>query len=306
MIESGNQTGNSDGLVFNIQKFSLHDGTGIRTLVFLKGCPLNCRWCANPEGKAPFPEIAYNAAKCIGGDQCDECIRVCPRGAVYRNKHEKVFIDRHQCDNCGLCADRCPSRAIELLGKRMTADDIIRIVEEDGAFYHRSGGGLTLSGGEPLDQIDFSLDILKAAKSRGMRTAVETSGLCRWETLEIVCRHTDQIFFDIKTMDNERHIAGTGVANTRILKNFRNVSSYFPDLCVTVRTPVIPGFNDTPEAIGSIRKFVRDTSSETDSEILPYHRFGESKYGYLGMDYPLKDVLPLPEKKIQVLRKISG
>lgn len=304
MNESRQIPNSMDGLVFNIQKFSLHDGTGIRTLVFLKGCPLNCKWCANPEGKAHFPEIAYNSEKCIGMDQCDACLRVCTRGAILQDEQKKAFIDRRYCDNCGLCADHCPSRAIEIFGKWMTVDDIIRVVEEDGVFYNRSGGGLTLSGGEPLDQADFSLNVLKSAKNRGIRTAVETSGLACWENIEAVCRHTDQVFFDIKTLDKERHISETGVDNTLILENFKKLCLHFPDIPITVRTPVIPGFNDSPGAIESIWNFLTGISPKIEYELLPYHRFGESKYRYLGIDYPLKNVRPLSEKTVETLRDI--
>jgi pyruvate formate lyase activating enzyme len=295
-----------EGCVFNIQKFSLHDGTGIRTLVFLKGCPLNCLWCANPEGKNHYPEIAYNPEKCIGVDQCGACLRICPNGAVSRDAQNKAFIERDCCSRCGLCADCCPSHAMEVFGKTMTVEEVIRIVEEDGAFYSRSGGGLTLSGGEPLDQPGFSLALLEKAQSRGLRTAIETSGLARWEILEAVCRHADQVFYDIKSLDRKRHVAGTGVDNTRIAENLKKLCSDFPSLPITVRTPVVPGFNDSAAEIRAIRDFLSAISADVIHELLPYHRFGESKYRSLGIDYPLKDAPGLTEKIMETLRSLSN
>ena len=165
------------GLVFNIQKFSLHDGAGIRTLVFLKGCPLTCRWCSNPEGQSFSPELAYNIEKCIGLTECDRCIGACGRNAVMRGENGRIRIERELCDQCGKCADVCPSRALEMVGRYMTPGEVVNTVEEDGGFYVRSGGGLTLSGGETLSQPEFACNILKTAKRRGLNTAVETSGI---------------------------------------------------------------------------------------------------------------------------------
>ena len=151
------------GLIFNVQKFSLHDGTGIRTLVFFKGCPLKCRWCSNPEGQSYSPELAFNANKCIGTAECDWCMRVCKLEAIREGADGKIEIDRNACDNCGECAEACPSKALELFGKYMTVDEVISVVEEDSGFYARSGGGLTLSGGEPLSQAEFAARLLKTA-----------------------------------------------------------------------------------------------------------------------------------------------
>jgi pyruvate formate lyase activating enzyme len=293
------------GLVFNIQKFSLHDGSGIRTLVFLKGCPLACKWCANPEGQSYEPELAYRPEKCIGTAECDQCREICEVGAILAGEGEgAVRINREVCTDCGRCADACPSEALELLGRRMGVEELIRIVEEDSSFYARSGGGLTLSGGEPVAQSGFALEVLQAARGRGLDTALETSGLCRWEDLEDVCRYVSQVFFDIKTVDEEKHREATGVGNVGIRKNLRRLCEAFPELPVTVRTPVVPGFNDSPEDIRAIVDFLDELPGSVSYELLPYHRLGEAKYRQLGKVYRLRGLEPPPAGKMAALRRI--
>jgi pyruvate formate lyase activating enzyme len=297
--------GSVRGLIFNIQKFSLHDGSGIRTLVFLKGCPLTCKWCANPEGQAYTPELAYRPDKCIGTSECDRCTGVCEVDAIRYGEDGRVEISRELCTDCGRCVDVCPSKALELLGTSMSADELIRVVEEDSSFYARSGGGVTLSGGEPLAQIEFVLEFLQKARARGVDTAVETSGLCRWEDLEQACRLVNHVFFDVKALDRGKHEEGAGVGNERILENLGRLRESFPKLPVTVRTPVVPGFNDSPEDVRAIASFLhRLPGSPVEYELLPYHRFGESKYGQLGKSYPLQGLEPPPKEQIEDLRRI--
>ena len=293
------------GRVFNIQRFSLHDGSGIRTLVFLKGCPLACKWCANPEGQSFGPELAYSPDKCIGTAECNRCMEVCDVGAIGRREDGKVEIDRETCSDCGRCVEACPSKALEIFGKSMGVDDVIRIVEEDGRFYARSGGGLTLSGGEPLSQTEFALELLKAAQGRGIDTALETSGLCRWEDLESVCRHVNQIFFDLKTLDGRKHEEATGVGNGRILDNLRKLCATFPEMPVVVRTPVVPDFNDSPEDIRNIAEFLEALPGTVAYELLPYHRFGEGKYQQLGRVYPLAGLEPPCKERMEALRRTT-
>ena len=293
---------NDSGLVFNIQKFSVHDGEGIRTLVFLKGCPLSCEWCSNPEGQSYSQELAYNADKCIGVSECDFCRRVCEAGAIRVRDDGKVEIDRKACTNCGACVEACPSRALELFGKYMSVDEVIAVVEEDSGFYARSGGGLTLSGGEPVSQTEFVKKLLLKARSRGIDTALETSGLCNWDDLEEVCRHVNQIFYDIKSVDAEKHKRATGVDNKPILENFRKLCETFPELPLIVRTPVIPGFNDTPEDIKAISDFINEIRDSAKYELLAYHRFGEPKYKQLGKEYPLPDLELLTKEHMETLR----
>jgi len=291
------------GLIFNIQKFSLHDGSGIRTLVFFKGCPLACKWCSNPEGQSYRPELAYKVAKCIGASECGLCSRACKHEAIRMDGEGKARIERNLCDNCGECAGECPSKALELLGRRVSVEDILKVVEQDSVFYARSGGGLTLSGGEPVSQAAFAIELLETARSRGIDTALETSGCCKWDDLDAVCRRVNQIFFDIKSMDSQKHREWTGVDNTLILDNFRKLVATFPAIPLTVRTPVIPGFNDSPEDIARIREFINSVAPSAQYELLAYHRFGEPKYQQLGKRYELDGIEPPSKETMASLRQ---
>ena len=296
----------SRGRIFDIQKFSLHDGTGIRTLVFLKGCPLACAWCSNPEGQASAAELVYSRDRCLGTSECDRCMQACPAHAIGQDADGKVKVDRQLCDNCAACAYLCPSEALEVSGDLVSVDHVMRVVEEDSGFYVRSGGGLTLSGGEPLSQGDFVRKLLVTARSRGLDTVIETSGLCRWETLAEIAPLVDQIFYDIKCIDAEKHQRTTGVPNAGILENFQRLRRSFPELPVIVRTPVVPGVNDSEEEIGAIVEFVNAAGGAAGYELLPYHRFGESKYGKLGKVYPLKEIDPPSEQRMIALRSIAA
>ena len=293
------------GLVFNIQKFSLHDGPGIRTIVFLKGCPLACIWCSNPEGQSLAPELIHSCARCIGTEECDRCVAVCLENVIHKDDHGGVIIDRERCDACGDCAYVCPSAAIEVSGQWVSVDEVLRIVEEDEAFYARSGGGLTLSGGEPLSQGAFALALLRAARSRGIDTAIETSGLCNWKTLREAASLADRIFFDIKCLDARKHERITGVSNEKILANFSKLRAELPEVDVVVRTPVIPGINDSAQEIQAIAAFIERTGGALRYEILPYHGFGEPKYEKLGKHYPLNHVRPPSAERMQELKDIT-
>jgi pyruvate formate lyase activating enzyme len=300
---SGSQ---EQGLVFNVQKFSLHDGTGIRTLVFLKGCPLACEWCSNPEGQGGSAELVHTRDLCIGLDECDRCLQVCGPGAIRRGDDGKVDIDRSACDDCGECAPACPSRALEMSGRLLSVDEVIREVEEDGSFYARSGGGLTVSGGEPLSQPEFVKRLLITARRRGLNTAIETSGLCSWRSLEEIAPHVDQILYDIKCIDREKHRRDTGVSNERILENFAELRRLFPDVPVVVRTPVIPGFNDSEQEIQAIVDWIEQAGGASSYELLPYHGFGGPKYHKLGRSYPLEHVKPPSETRMAALRAVAA
>jgi pyruvate formate lyase activating enzyme len=293
------------GLVFNIQKFSLHDGPGIRTIVFLKGCPLACIWCSNPEGQSASTELTLSCDRCIGPEECDRCITVCLERAIGRDEDGELHIDRRSCDGCGDCAYVCPSKALEVSGDWVGVDDVLRIVEEDDAFYARSGGGLTISGGEPLAQGAFALALLDAARSRGIDTAIETSGLCNWKTMRDVAPLADRIFFDIKCLDSEKHERVTGVSNRKILENFRRLRAEFPDTDVVVRTPVIPGVNDSEADIRAIAEFVDDAGGASAYELLPYHGFGEPKYAKLGKHYRFGHLEPPSVQRMNALQQIA-
>jgi len=290
---------NQTGLIFNIQRYSLHDGPGIRTLVFLKGCPLRCRWCSNPESQKLEPELAYKEGKCIGSAECAQCLQECPHGAIIEKENGKMRVDRDLCQVCFRCVNVCPSLAMMVFGQRMSVDQVLSVAEADGIFYARSGGGITLSGGEPLVQAEFARKLLSEAQRRRLNTSMETSGFGDWQDLERVCRNLDSILFDIKCMDPAKHRAFVGVSNEIILENFRRLCKAFPALPKKVRTPMIPGFNDREDEIGAIIDFLSDCPN-VEYELLAYHRLGQPKYCYLGRDYPLADVV-LDEARLKAL-----
>lgn len=266
------------GLVFGVQRYSLHDGPGIRTVVFLKGCPLRCTWCCNPESQGSAPELAFNPSRCLGPELCGRCVGACPEGAL-----TGVAPQPGRCVGCFACVEACPAGARTVYGQHRTVDDVLREVEADDLFYARSGGGLTLSGGEPLAQPDFALALLREAKARRLHTALETCGHVTWKTLEAASRHLDVLLFDLKHADPVAHARHTGASNERILKNLARVRDTFPALALHVRTPVIPGVNDDEATLDAIRALVPEGATW---ERLPYHRMGQPKYGYLGRPVP--------------------
>lgn len=275
----------TQGYIFNIQNYSLHDGPGIRTIVFLKGCLLRCKWCSNPESQNTFREIFYNKNKCIGISECSECINVCPKGIINIEKNDgKVIINRTECDNCLKCAYECPSKAIDIYGEKVTVNEVLKRVENNNIFFSRSGGGVTLSGGEPLLQGKFAIEILKEAKKRRINTAIETCGYCDYNILKEACKYLDTIFIDIKIIDEKLHKEYCGVSNKIILSNFIKLCEDFKETKKVVRTPVIPRFNDNNEAINAIKNFISGKKNVTH-ELLPYHEYGKSKYSFLGRDY---------------------
>ncbi|MBO4335293.1 MAG: glycyl-radical enzyme activating protein [Desulfovibrio sp.] len=290
------------GIIFNIQKFSVHDGEGIRTLVFLKGCPLHCAWCSNPESQSAKPEHAFNPARCLTAEVCGRCLEACKHGALTL-VNGMIMFDGSQCTQCFACARACPGEAQKVYGESKSVGEILDLVERDQTFYARSGGGLTLSGGEALFQHDFCLALLRAAKRRHINTAMETSAYAPYRYLEEACRHLDKLIMDIKCLDSVKHKTFTGVENTLILENFRRVCQDFPDLPILVRTPVIPGFNDNEDDIRAIRDFV-PLKPTIEYELLPYHRMGQPKYGYLCRRYALEGK-ELDKKTMQKLRAIA-
>jgi len=292
----------NSGLVFNIQKYSVHDGPGIRTVVFLKGCPLRCKWCSNPESQKPQPQLVYNRNKCLTLEHCVRCIEVCTPGAIKTGAENRIEIDRDICNECLLCTKACPSLALNVYGETMTVEQVIGKVEEDSAFYSRSGGGLTIGGGEPMHQAEFAASILKEAKRRRINTAMETCGFCQWEDLEKACDFLDTLLYDVKSMDPEKHRVFTGVSNELILENLKRVREVFPGLPVWVRTPVVPGFNDDPDDIRRILEHIQGMP-HTWFEALDYHRMGKPKYEYLGLEFPMGDQ-KLEEEKIRRIHEM--
>lgn len=288
----------NSGTIFNIQNFSVNDGPGIRTIVFLKGCPLHCLWCANPESQSGKYELSYSSQKCIG---CGICKNTCKNRAISITE-KGVSIDRNLCRSCFDCASNCPSKALHVIGYTETVEKIVDIVEKDSIFYANSGGGLTLSGGEPLFQSEFAISILKEANHRSINCAIETSGFVKWGVLDEACKYLDNVLYDIKSMDDEKHRQFIGVSNQLILENFSKMCKKYKHLPVLARTPVIPGFNDTKEDIGEIFNFIKQFPN-VKYELLPYHRLGEPKYHSLGRDYPLGDV-KLDPKRIEELKNL--
>lgn len=284
-----------EGVLFNIQRYSLHDGPGIRTIPFFKGCPLSCKWCSNPESQRPQPELIFKKSECI---RCGKCLELCKQQALSLNN--SFFIDRERCIQCGECTQVCPTQALEMKGKRMTVADVMRELQKEENLYRRSGGGITLSGGEPLAQPEFARELLKACKEKGWHTAMETTGFTTPEVIADVFPYVDLALTDIKAINPAVHLANTGIDNSRILENLLRISFLTK---VIVRIPVIPGVNDNPEEIHNIAEFARLMSNVDTLHLLPYHSFGENKYGLLGRIYPLGKAESIAESKMELLKK---
>lgn len=286
----------TEGVLFNIQRYSLHDGPGIRTIPFFKGCPLACKWCSNPESQRPQPELIYKKNDCI---RCGKCIEVCPQNAL--SPSNPSFVDRSRCVQCGECTKVCPTQALEMKGKRMTVNDVIRELQKEENLFRRSGGGVTLSGGEPLAQPEFARELLKACKAKGWHTAIETTGFTTKEVVEDVFPWIDLALTDIKAINPSVHEQNTGVNNSRILENLLRISFITK---VIVRIPLVPGVNDNEEEIRSIAEFAKLMSGVDTIHLLPYHTFGENKYNLLGRIYPMGNTPSLAENKIENLKKM--
>jgi pyruvate formate lyase activating enzyme len=292
------------GFVSNIQRFSLHDGPGIRTLVFMQGCPLKCKWCCNPEGQKSYPQLRLLSVKCPGKDTCNAtCVEACPEAAISISEKGKPKIDWKHCTNCGKCAEICLYEGLTMLGKKMTVEEVLHEVEKDRAAYRKSGGGVTIGGGEPLAQFDYVLALLRRCKERYLHTAMETCGHAPWEYLEGVSEYLDFMYYDVKHMDPERHKELTGVSNELILSNARKILTGEVKGEVVIRTEVIPGCNDSEEEISAIAKFVSESGGKM-MELLPYHALGSSKYGQLGMRYKLPKIKPPTDEQMERLKDI--
>lgn len=274
------------GIVFDIKKFSIHDGPGIRTTVFLKGCPLSCWWCHNPEGQSQRPELVLRPKQCIA---CGACIEVCQREAILL-EGEVIITERKRCTACGACAEVCYAGARELVGWQVTVAEVMRELEQDSAFYDQSGGGVTISGGEPLSQPAFLNGLLQACQAIGLQTCLDTCGFAPWEVLEGVRRDVDLFLYDLKVMDDARHRQVTGVSNKPILRNLEELSRRGHR--IVLRVPIIPGVNDDDENVRSMGAFAADLPSLEGVTLLSYHRIGRHKYTQLGMVCPMPEVEP--------------
>lgn len=277
------------GTVFNIQRFTIHDGPGIRTEVFLKGCTMHCKWCSNPESINFRQEIGVYKTKCIGKDHCGLCDKVCQQGAIIREEHGfTVAIDREKCEKCFNCADACPSNTLKVWGKVMTVDDVMDEVLADRDTMERSGGGATFSGGESLLQIDFLEELLKRCKKKKIHTCVETALNVPVEHLRKVIPYTDLFIFDIKEMDSGKHEKFTGHGNILVLENARLISE--TGIPYVIRIPYVPGYTGTKENIEAITGFILNElkNKPAQIQILRFRELGEEKYESLGLDYPMK------------------
>jgi len=284
------------GTIFDIKKFAIDDGPGIRTTIFFKGCLLRCWWCHNPEGQLPAPELMYRQARC---DSCGECVGICPEEAI-SCALKRISVNRDRCHLCRECCQVCPTGALAIVGRQMSPDEVLGEIDKDSIFYDESKGGVTVSGGEPLLQIDFLDALLKECKDRGIRTAVDTCGYASHDAIDKIIDEVDLFLYDIKTMDEKKHMKYTGVSNKLILENLKRLAEHGSS--IQIRFPIIPGINDGKENVTAAAEFIASCRIKNIS-LLPYHRAGIEKYKGLNRTYKLKKIQSPSDRDLHLIEE---
>jgi pyruvate formate lyase activating enzyme len=284
----------TNGIIFNIQQFSTEDGPGIRTTVFMKGCPLRCAWCHNPEGMHPSQDLMWYDVRCIAAR---DCLQICPEEALNLTP-EGMLIDRQRCTLCGECAAACPSAALEVIGKQWTPDALIAELIKDRIFYETSGGGVTFSGGEPMLQTDFLVSVLPGCKEEGLHVALDTCGTVSWDRYERVLPWVDLVLLDLKIMNAQRHQQATGVHNDIILENAQHLAE--AGMTMWVRTPIVPGYTEDEENIREIGRFIQENLPTVERwDLLAYTNLGRPKYHRLDIPYGLEETPLLTREEME-------
>lgn len=289
-----------EGKIFDIMRYSIHDGPGIRTTVFLKGCPLNCWWCHNPESQEVNEELMLFPNRCIN---CMACIKLCKQNAI-EERNGMIFTSMDKCTDCGSCVEKCYAEARKMAGETMTVDQVVEEILKDRDFYQQSKGGVTFSGGEPLMQFSFLNLLLKKMKEYGIHTTIDTSGFASKEIIEEISKNTDLFLYDLKHIDPEKHEKYTGVLNHKILENLKNLSDIGKD--IIVRIPIIPGINNSEEDLKDFRDFIKTLYNIKEVNLLPYHKIGQEKYNRLGKPYKILGVEEPDLEMMNFASKIIG